>query len=330
MATSLDIVIVNWNAGEQLRRGVESIAFASCEGVELQRVVVVDNASRDGSADGLDAGGIPLQVVRNRANRGFAAACNQGAARSRADYLLFQNPDVVLYEDSLHSPVRFMERPENARVGVVGIRLIGDDGAADRCCARFPTPAMFLMELLGLTYLFPRAVPNLQMVEWDHSESREVDHVKGAFFLVRRTVFEALGGFDERFFVYLEDLDFSLRCVRAGWPNYYLADAAAYHRGRGTTDQVRAARLFYNLKSRILYSYKHFSWWTASGLALGTFVVEPVLRLAFALVRLSAAEIRQTAAGYRMLWADLPALVRFARNGGPELQSSHCKVSSAK
>src|SRR5258708_40080093 len=103
------------------------------------------------------------------------------------------------------------------------------------------------------------------MSDCDYFDTRRVDVVTGAFLLVRRGIFEVLGGFDERFFVYLEDVDFLYRVGQAGWRCYYLAAARAYHRGGGCSEQAKAARLFYALRSRILYSYKHFGRASAIG-----------------------------------------------------------------
>jgi len=318
MSPSLDILIVNWNSGRQLRRCLGSVAAAGQAALRLSRVVVVDNASRDGSADCLDVPTLPLTVVRNRENRGFGAACNQAAAGSAADYLLFLNPDTRLFADSLSTPILAMEQPESARVAVAGVQLVDEQGSIHRSCARFPTPVMFACELLGLNYLFPGRFPDLRMLEWDHLERRRVDHVKGAFFLTRRRVFEALGGFDERYFLYLEDVDFSRRVALAGWSHLYLAEARAFHRGGGTTEQVKGARLCYNLRSRILYGYKHFGWGPPTALLLGTFLVEPVLRLGYALVRGRGDEFTQTLDGFARLWRQLPALLRSAgRVPGP-------------
>ena len=115
MLPSLDIVIVNWNAGTLLGRCVGSVGTALTGGFALDRLVVIDNASRDGSADALPGQGLPLSVQRNAANRGFAAGCNQGAAGSRADYILFLNPDTRLGPASLAPAVAFLEDPANAR-----------------------------------------------------------------------------------------------------------------------------------------------------------------------------------------------------------------------
>ena len=134
----LDIVIVNWNSGIQLKKCLESIATTRQDNYRLDRVVVVDNASADGSTEKLGNLGIRLVVIRNETNRGFAAACNQGARGSAADYLLFLNPDTRVLEDSLEKPIAFMEHPSNSKVGIVGIQLVGDDGEIHRSCTRFP------------------------------------------------------------------------------------------------------------------------------------------------------------------------------------------------
>ncbi|MDP9473628.1 MAG: glycosyltransferase family 2 protein [Chloroflexota bacterium] len=306
MSRSLDIVIVNWNTGGQLRACLASIAAAAQDGFVLNRVVVVDNGSKDGSAEGLQDFSVPLMVLRNRENRGFAAACNQGAQGSAADYLLFLNPDVRLYPDSLARPIRFMEEPVNARIGICGIQLVDESGRVDRSCARFPTPRMFVGKMLGLTRWLPRVFPTHAMTEWDHGENRGVDQVIGAFFLIRRSLFQGLNGFDERFFVYFEEVDLSFRAARAGWSSFYLADARAVHRGGGSSEQVKAMQLFYSLRSRIQYGFKHFHRPSAVGVALATLLLEPLPRLGVAAARRSPSSALETLHGYALLWGSIP------------------------
>jgi GT2 family glycosyltransferase len=303
---ALDIVIVNWNTGDQLRACLESIAGAQSDACRIQRVVVVDNASSDGSADGLEAIPLPLVLLRNAANRGFAAACNQGAAGSRADYLLFLNPDTRITAESLARPVAIMERPASAQVGGCSIQLVDEQGVVSRTCTRRPTPAHFAVKMLGLDTLFPRRFSSHFMQEWDHGESREVEHVIGAFYLIRRPLFEALAGFDERFFVYLEDLDLSVRVHQAGSRIRYLADARAFHRGGGASEQVKARRLSYALRSRNLYGFKHFGLAAALLLTAGTLLLEPFARIALAVAKRSPSAVKETLGGYAALWAQWP------------------------
>jgi GT2 family glycosyltransferase len=313
---NIRVVIVNWNAGHQLRECLKSMVIANLNGFDLKRVVVVDNASTDGSAEGLDDISLPLTVIRNLGNRGFAAACNQGAKGSKADYLLFLNPDTRIFEDSLIKPLIFMEQPENHKMGIVGIQLVDETGRISRTCARFPTPSMFFSKMLGLNMLFPRYFSSHFMSEWDHGETREVDQVMGAFFLIRRQLFEPLGGFDERFFVYFEEVDLSRRAYNKGWKTVYLADAQAFHRGGGTSEQVKATRLFYSLRSRIQYGYRHFGWFSATLLTAGTLFVEPLSRFALAIGRRSVREAKETIRGYAMLWRAMPELFRNTLDSG--------------
>ncbi len=309
MKPSLDIIVVNWNSGEHLERCLQSIQSACKDGLELQRVVVVDNASSDCSVEGLEGTGLPLRVISNDSNRGFAAACNQGAKGSSADYLLFLNPDTVVESKCLAAAMQFMQTQENSGIGICGIQLVDEEGLVKRSCSRFPRPGHFYAQMLGLNRLFPEWFPGNFMSEWDHAETRQVNVVTGAFFLVRRAVFETLGGFDEQYFVYLEDVDFAEATHRAKWGCVYLASAQAYHKGGGCSEQVKAARLFYSLCSRILYGYKHFKWITATSLLLGTLFVEPLSRIAWTGLRGSLSEMGETLSAYRMLWLDLPRLL---------------------
>jgi GT2 family glycosyltransferase len=147
------------------------------------------------------------------------------------------------------------------------------------------------------------------MREWDHASDREVDQVMGAFFMTRSVLFSALGGFDERFFVYFEEVDFSYRAHLAGWRSMYLSDVRAYHKGGGTSEMAKANRLFYSLRSRILYSYKHFTWSSATAVLIVTAVIEPAARIVMAGVRMSLAEIRDTIRGYGLFLHDLPRIL---------------------
>jgi N-acetylglucosaminyl-diphospho-decaprenol L-rhamnosyltransferase len=295
------VVIVNWNSGEQLHQCLQSFAAVADDGVPV-RISVVDNASTDGSCEGLEAP-VPLDVMRNRGNRGFGAACNQGAAGSDAEFLLFLNPDTRLMPGSLAGPVRYLQSPGHETVGIVGIRLLDADGKVARNTARVPTPWSMAGNSVGLDRLLPGLFPPHFVAEWNHDETRPVDQVMGAFFLVRRSVFEALGGFDEQFFVYYEDLDFSVRARACGWGSVYLATAQAFHRGQGTTAGASARRTYYFCRSRILYARKHFGAAGAFAVALTTLALEPLARLVAA-----PRSAGDTLRAFAMLWRDVPNL----------------------
>lgn len=325
MPSRFDIVTVNWNSGDLLRQCIGSlpaaVPAAAAAGFALDRLVVVDNASADGSSDALD-GGPPPTLLKNRENRGFAAACNQGAAGSRADYLLFLNPDTRLGPASLAPALAFLDAPENAGIGILGIRLVDADGLCQRSCARAPTPGRLAAQAVGLDRIWPSRFAPHFMTEWDHADTRPVEQVMGAFLLIRRRLFEELGGFDERFFVYFDDVDLCLRARLAGWGVVHFAGASAYHRGCGTTDGVRDLRLFYALRSRLLYAGKHFGPGGRALAAAATLLAEPLARLGFALLSRSAADARAVLRGTALLWAALPEIVPAMTPGAGRIDRS--------
>jgi len=196
-------------------------------------------------------------------------------------------------------PIATLQSIAHQGTAVAGIQLYDESGDLARSCAHFPSPGSMLIRALGLDRR--GWVRSYWMSEWAHDETRLVDHVIGAFYVVRRRVFEELGGFDERFFVYLEDLDFSLRVHQAGWRSVFVAEARAFHKGGGTSERVPAQRLAYALRSRLVYADKHFS--LSGGLLVraGTLVVEPLIRLGRAVLRLSATDIADAANAYRLL-----------------------------
>lgn len=305
VSISLAIVIVNWNSGQQLRECLASVPLAAMAlpvGHRIEKLVIVDNQSTDGSDVGLDAGGLPLQLIRNASNRGFAAACNQGAAAApSADLLLFLNPDTRLFADSLRIPLAAMDEQDNRKVGIAGIQLVDDSGRVSRSCSRFPAPHQVVAQAFGLDRLIPSV--GQAMRDWAHDSSRQVDQVIGAFFLVRGALFRQLGGFDERFFVYFEEVDFAYRARQLGWTSLYLSTASAYHKGGGTSEQVRAHRLFYALRSRLQYFNKHGSLMGRALVWMTTILVEPVARAAQLLLRRRASELADLVGAYRLLLA---------------------------
>jgi N-acetylglucosaminyl-diphospho-decaprenol L-rhamnosyltransferase len=306
---SVQVVIVNWNSGRQLAECLESFTAVARDRVAT-RITVVDNASSDGSCDALRSS-LPLTVIRNRENRGFAAACNQGAAGSEADFLLFLNPDTRLSSGALERPVQFLQSDANGGVGIVGVQLVDADGRVARNTARMPTPWSMIGNSLGLDRLVPSVFPPHFLSEWAHDETRAVDQVMGAFMLVRRPLFTALGGFDERFFVYFEDLDFARRAQARGFSSVYLASAQAFHRGQGTTASAIGQRTYQFCRSRILFALKYFSRGGAFLVIVATLLIEPFARALAALA--GGRSVADVARAFAMLWSDLPAILRLAR-----------------
>jgi hypothetical protein len=300
--TSIDIVIVNWNSGSQLFDCLKSLEqLSNSDNFCLSKVAIVDNASVDNSLANIEYLNLPINLIINDRNLGFAAACNQGAAGSNSDYLLFLNPDTRVFSNSISRAIEFLNQPQNAQIGICGVQLLQDDGKVSRSCSRFPNPNCMLATMFGLQYLFPDTFPKQLMIEWDHKESSVVDQVMGAFFLTRRNLYQELEGFDERFFVYFEEVDFAFRAKLKGWDSYYLSDAQIYHQGGGTTKNLRGISLFYYLRSRVLYCYKHFDFWVATLLFILTMIIEPLSRIVQSLILRSKQEFFGVLAAYRYL-----------------------------
>lgn len=306
----VDVVIVNWNGGQLVRDTVESVERY---GTTVKRTIVVDNGSTDGSALSLPQFD-RLDVVATGHNLGFARGCNIGAHRGDAEYILFLNPDARLIDTSLERLIAFMDSAAAARIGICGAQLVGDDGKTQRSCANFTNASTYIGGALNLTERFPRLFTPL-FSTFDYRQSRIVDQPIGAFFLVRRKLFENLGGFDERFFVYFEEVDLALRAKQAGWDAYYFADAIAYHKGGGASERVKAGRLFYTLRSRLLYAAKHFSTPGFASTAFVSLTLEPLGRIGRGAARRSRTEIGDTVKAYSMLWRDMPRIIRAIRQG---------------
>ena len=309
MIPAVDIVIVNWNSGVQLANCLRSIAQTISDKYHLASVVVVDNGSSDASLQGIGDFGLPLKVLANAENRGFAAACNQGAREGKVDNILFLNPDAeLLFDDSLARSLDFLNTTAAEKIGIVGIQLVDEHGDVARTCARFPVSRDLYGKALGLDKIWPSRFPGFLLTQWDHAESRVVDHVIGAFFLVRRELFDQLEGFDEHFFVYLEDLDFSLRAAHAGWKSYFMSEAKAFHKGGGTSDQIRAKRIYYSLNSRIIYAFKNYSFAAAASFMLLSLCVEPLIRLCYGIKRNLILNTCNTLIAYFHIYKNIPSL----------------------
>lgn len=282
---SVDVVIVNWNTGQYLRECLRSLAAADRSRLELGRVVVVDNASADDSLDGIADFDLPVSVLGNVENTGFGAAANQGAREGNAEFILFLNPDTTVFPETLDLTVAFMAAPGNSGIGICGGRMVSDGGAPEASCWQFPTFAMWMTMLTGLSHAFPHRFPRQRLDADEPTSSGVVDQVIGAYFLIRRPLFESLGGFDERFFMYLEDVDLAYRARLRGYPSYFLAEVPVYHQGQVSSEQVRAERVFYLLRSRREYARKHWPRWQASTLTAMMLVVELPARGALAAAR---------------------------------------------
>lgn len=277
----LGIVIVNWNTRDLLRECLRSVQAS--QGDFTCRVVVVDNASSDGSADMVRAGFPDVALIASAENEGYPRANNRGLralgfAQGCADedaprYALALNPDTVLPPGALGEMLAYMDA--DATIGVAGPKLVLPDGSLDLACRRsFPTPEISFYRMVGLSRLFPRSrrFGRYNLTYLDPDVETEVDSVVGAFMLVRRAAIQQVGLFDETFFMYGEDLDWAFRIKQAGWKVMYNPRVTVTHVKRAASRQSRRAqREFY--RAMLLFYRKHYRqttpWWLHSLILLG-------------------------------------------------------------
>lgn len=226
-APELSVVIVNWNTRDILRGCLASVARHLAD-VPLE-VIVVDNASSDGSAEMVAQEFPQARLVRNLENVGFARANNQAMRVARGAWFLLLNSDTVLSDGSVAALVRTAKAQPG--VGLAHCRLVFEGGGLQHTTYRFPTIGLALLEDFGLYKLLPRHRRGEILLGgyWDQDHERDVDWVAGAFMLLPRRVFEQTGGFSEAYFMYGEDMEWCYRIRDAGWRIRYYPQASLTH-----------------------------------------------------------------------------------------------------
>lgn len=244
----MDVVVVSYNSRAYLRDCVEPLARDTDV-----LVVVVDNASSDGSLDVI--ADLPVVPVPLPHNRGFAHGCNAGWRRGDSPYVLFLNPDARMSSGALHRLVHVLE--EDERIGAAAPRIVDGDGLLDFSQRRFPQPVSTYAQALFLHRLFPAAAWTDEVVrdEAVYSQRGAPDWVSGACILVRRSALEELAGLDDGFFMYGEDIDLCRRLRDAGYDIVFEPGATVVHEGGASAP--RPALLPVLAASRIRYARKH-------------------------------------------------------------------------
>jgi N-acetylglucosaminyl-diphospho-decaprenol L-rhamnosyltransferase len=249
----LAVVIVNYNAGEYLTRCVGSV-FANAGDLEVD-VLVVDNASTDGSAHSAARGNPRMRLISNPVNRGLSAAWNQGAGETDSRWILFLNPDAEIWGGDLATFVKIAdERPEVALLGPV---VRNSDGTIYESGRIFPS----VVQAVGHAFLGPfwRGNPFTRAYKqtgWDRLSEREVDWVSGSCMLIRRSAFREVGEFDEAFWLYGEELDLSTRLRDAAWSVLYSPELEIVHEGGVSTGRSRRMTTMHSM-SIYRYFAKH-------------------------------------------------------------------------
>lgn len=290
---SISIIIVNWNAGRLLLECLQSIAKADL-GPALE-IIVVDNCSQDGSLEHAQTQFPTLIAVRSRENRGFASACNLGLNLAHGEYILLLNPDTLVSPNTFTALLHFMDHTPEA--GAAGCRVLNEDGTLQTTCRRrFPTPLISFLHLSrfivvlrrvsaysrtilvapwlqrrlpgklqrwasSLERLLGAAILSLEyeIVSADEFETREVDALSGAFLLTRTDLLRALGGLDEAFFLFGEDLDLCYRIKQHNHKIFYVPTTTIMHyRGR-CREHTPIRSIAAGHQAMVLFHQKHLS-----------------------------------------------------------------------
>lgn len=252
----ISIVIVNYKVPEYLIETLRSIRQADL--YNQAEIIVVDNASHDASHQIITSEFPTVTWIQLKHNIGFGKACNVGARSAQSNYLLLLNPDTVIAKNTLSVAYTFME--QHPDVGLMGPKIINTDGTLQASCKRgFPTPAVTFYHFCGFSKLFPRSQRfgryNLSFIDPD--ESSEVDAISGSFMFARKALYEHISGFDERFFLYGEDLDLCHRIRQTGSKIWYHPETQIIHRkGKSSAKSLLRSRIaFY--EAMILFSRKY-------------------------------------------------------------------------
>jgi len=246
----ISIIIVNWNTRELLRKCLESVE-ATVRGLSRE-VIVVDNASADGSAAMLRECFPDVRVIENVENRGFGAANNQALRVMTGRYALLLNSDAVLTDNAVYELYSFIEgRPDAA---LACGQLLNADGSRQNSIAAFPSLLTLMTNVPLLEYLFPKRFPSKR---YTYQGPVEVDSGIGACLMVRKAAIDAVGMFDERYFFFFEETDWALQMRRAGWKVVYVPTAFIYHlQGQSIGRNVRSRIAFYRSRYQFFHKWK--------------------------------------------------------------------------
>lgn len=260
----VSLVILSWNTLGFLRDCL--LAVRAGAGDLKIEVIVIDNASKDGSADMVAAEFPECRLVRNSANHGYAPAVNQGLKLSRGSKICLLGSDTVVAVDALPRMAAFLDSRDDA--GAVAPRLLNFDGTVQHACMRFPSlkTALYWDTPLQLIFKDSRELRRYQMKDWDHRGTRKVDQPPGTCLMIPRSTLDRVGLMDERLWLFFNDVDWALRMRKAGLSVWYLDDATVKHHLGGSTRHYTDFAAEWH-RNRVHFYRKHF-------LGLGTFVTK--------------------------------------------------------
>jgi len=260
----ISVIIVSFNTCKLLRECLQTLAKEA--GSVSYETIVIDNASRDGSADRVAREFPNVQLIRSEVNLGFAVANNRGFAQARGRYVVLLNSDAFLTTHALSRAVTFMDT--HPQVALTGAQLVGKDGSWQPSARMFPSLLNHFLTLSGLSNKYPKSrfFGRVDRTWADHNQTASVDWVPGAFTIIRRSILEEIGYFDERFFLYYEEVDLCRRFKAAGYDIYYCPEIVVIHLGGESSKTLKEHTLstsgtqinLWQIRSTLLFYRKHY------------------------------------------------------------------------
>lgn len=263
----VSVVIVNWNTGELLRRCLDRLP-AALTGLSAE-VLVVDNASSDQSIAHAEGSPQPFRLLPMISNLGFARANNVAIRQAKGDVIILLNPDTEPERGSLSTLVKFLHG--HPKTAAVGPKLLNTDGSLQPSCRRFPTTLTFFLLFFKLPHVLPNvgALRSYFMRDFAHAVERPVDQIMGACMAIPRTALERIGLFDERYWIWFEEVDWCRRAASAGLEIWFTPQATVVHHGGVSFQQVLPVKKEWRfIRSSLRYTRSHIGWASAVMLAL--------------------------------------------------------------
>ncbi len=251
----LSITICSWNTVDDLHACLQSLR--DCQSEANFEVIVVDNASHDGSPDMVEAEFPEFRLLRQSVNLGFTGGHNLALKHATGKIVALLNSDTVVHKGAIQTVVEFLNA--HAEVGIVGPKLLNPDGSLQFSCRRFPNPVAAAFRNTFLGRLFPnnRFTREYLMTDWSHNQPREVDWVSGAALFIQRECLDTIGPLDDTLFMFCEDVDWCKRAWNAGLKVMYVPEAVITHAIGRSTDQVANKMIVRFHRSMFRYYKKH-------------------------------------------------------------------------
>lgn len=257
----LTIVIVNWNTIDMLRDCLGS-CYPNLDGIDAE-IIVIDNASNDGSPEMVENEFPSAILIKNTENRGFAAANNQGFAQAKGRYVLLLNSDTIVHGDVLKKTVNYLD--EHPDIGVLGCRVLNPDGTMQPNTSQFPSLLNLLILSTGLWRI--KSIPffdRYRMLNWDRLDARDVDVVAGCYMAVRKSAMDEVGVLDEDFYFFGEETDWCVRFREAGWRVHCAPVGEITHLGGGSARKLNFKRDVMLTDATIRLHRKHHGGFSAT------------------------------------------------------------------